>query len=118
MFYFSFMDIQKYIYMMVYICFYFRWSTVLAGVRHDQEVLDRSGWHLLPPTALGLNVLMFGFDSLSKNTFMRKLPHSYQFLKESLKAVVLEGYNIVGDGTPQALIPILTGQLSHLSHFY
>lgn len=87
-----------------------RWSSILAGIRHDQDILDRTGWHLLPPTALGLNILMFGFDSLSKNTFMRKLPNSYSYFKETMKGIVLEGYNIVGDGTPQALIPILTGK--------
>lgn len=87
-----------------------RWSSILAGIRNDQDVLDHSGWHLLPPNTLGLNVLMFGFDSLSRNTFIRKLPRSYTFLKEHLNAFTLEGYNIVGDGTPQALIPILTGE--------
>ncbi|XP_037780695.1 uncharacterized protein LOC119577087 [Penaeus monodon] len=53
---------------------------------------------------------MIGFDSLSRNTFIRTLPKSYAFLSESLGAHVLEGYNIVGDGTPQQLIPILTGK--------
>ena len=57
----------------------------------------------------GVNVLMFGFDSLSRNAFMRKLPKSYEYLTKVLKADVLKGYNIVGDGTPQALIPLLTG---------
>lgn len=52
---------------------------------------------------------MFGFDSLSKNAFIRKLPKTYDFLTQHLKGDVLQGYNIVGDGTPQALIPILTG---------
>lgn len=61
----------------------------------------------LEPTKL--NVLMYGFDSLSRNSFIRKLPQSYDFLTNDLKGDVLQGYNIVGDGTPQALIPILTG---------
>lgn len=95
-----------------------RWNSILAGVRNDQDVLDRSGWHLLPPSALGLNVLMFGFDSLSRNTFIRKLPRSYSFLKNQLDAVVMGGYNIVGDGTPQALIPILTGKSNHHCSFW
>lgn len=55
------------------------------------------------------NVLMFGFDSLSRNAFMRKLPRTYAYLTEKLGGIVLKGYNIVGDGTPQALIPLLTG---------
>lgn len=64
-----------------------------------------------PPSELPtyFNVLMFGFDSLSRNSFMRKLPKTYDYLTKELNTVVLKGYNIVGDGTPQALIPILTG---------
>lgn len=52
---------------------------------------------------------MFGLDSLSKNAFIRKLPLTYEYLTKELKGDVLQGYNIIGDGTPQALIPILTG---------
>ncbi|XP_011197023.1 uncharacterized protein Lly_3 [Zeugodacus cucurbitae] len=55
------------------------------------------------------NILMFGFDSLSRNAFQRKLPKSYSYLVQDLQAIVLQGYNIVGDGTPQALVPLLTG---------
>lgn len=52
---------------------------------------------------------MIGFDSLSRNAFIRKLPKAYNYLTNELNAGVLKGYNIIGDGTPQALIPILTG---------
>lgn len=55
------------------------------------------------------NILMFGFDSLSRNNVIRKLPKTYKYLTESLDGDVLLGYNIIGDGTPQALTPILTG---------
>ncbi|KAH8332700.1 hypothetical protein KR074_009232, partial [Drosophila pseudoananassae] len=61
------------------------------------------------PTASFYNVLMFGFDSLSRNAFIRKLPKTYEYLTQQLGATVLKGYNIVGDGTPQALVPLLTG---------
>lgn len=56
-----------------------------------------------------MNVYMFGFDSISRLIAMRKLPKMLKFLTEEMDAVLMEGYNIVGDGTPQALIPILTG---------
>lgn len=49
---------------------------------------------------------MFGLDSMSRNAFMRKLPHTYQYLTTVLHTDVLKGYNIVGDGTPQAIIPV------------
>ncbi|KAK3095871.1 hypothetical protein FSP39_020161 [Pinctada imbricata] len=57
-----------------------------------------------------LNVFMFGYDSVSRNTWKRKLPNSHEYFTNVLGGVVLEGYNIVGDGTPQALLPILTGK--------
>ena len=60
--------------------------------------------------SLRLNILMFGFDSMSQVTWRTHLRESYKYFTETLKGVVLEGYNIVGDGTPQALLPILTGQ--------
>lgn len=77
------------------------WSGIVHGIYESVS-------NPQPTTAAGndeqLNVLMFGLDSLSKNAFIRKLPHT-----NTLKADVLQGYNILGDGTPQALIPILTG---------
>ncbi len=43
-----------------------------------------------------MNVLMFGFDSMSRMTYIRNLPQTYTYLTQELGAVVLEGYNIVG----------------------
>lgn len=80
-----------------------KWHGVVIGVR--SQVKPRHG----KPVSSPYNVLMFGFDSLSRNAFIRKLPKSYAYLVDKIGAHVLNGYNIVGDGTPQALIPILTG---------
>ncbi len=41
-------------------------------------------------------------------SWIRMLPKSYAYMLQQ-GFVVLKGYNIVGDGTPQALLPILTG---------
>ena len=60
--------------------------------------------------ALGLNIVIIGFDSVSRLAWMRVLPKTYDYLVDVLDVVVLEGYNIIGDGTPAALLPILTGQ--------
>ncbi|XP_013178459.1 PREDICTED: uncharacterized protein LOC106125705 [Papilio xuthus] len=49
------------------------------------------------------------FDSTSHNGFRRRMPHSYKALQE-MDAVIMHGYNIVGDGTPAAIIPLLTGK--------
>lgn len=57
-----------------------------------------------------LDVLIFGFDSTSKNGFIRSMPKSYKYLTEELNGYVLDGYGILGDGTPAALFPILTGK--------
>lgn len=87
------------------------WENTIAGIREAaEEVKDNTGWDKLPQDALHLNYIMIGFDSLSRNTFIRTLPRSYDFLTKTLGAHVMQGYNIVGDGTPQQLIPILTGK--------
>uniref|UniRef100_A0A0K8SW36 Uncharacterized protein n=1 Tax=Lygus hesperus TaxID=30085 RepID=A0A0K8SW36_LYGHE len=87
-----------------------RWSNIMAGARYDQDIFDRTGWDTLPKGSTKMNVLMFGFDSISRLTFSRKLPKSFEYLTKELGTIILQGYNIVGDGTPQALIPILTGK--------
>jgi Protein of unknown function (DUF229) len=82
---------------------FFRWYGTVIGIRKDVEIVKRK------KEVNGVNVLMFGFDSLSRNAFIRKMPKSYDYLIKELNADVLKGYNIIGDGTPQALIPLLTG---------
>ncbi|XP_055612685.1 uncharacterized protein LOC129759308 [Uranotaenia lowii] len=83
----------------------FRWNGVVIGIREDNNIRSRTSWN----KENTLNVLMIGYDSLSRNAFIRKLPKAYKYLTKYLKADVLQGYNIIGDGTPQALIPLLTG---------
>ena len=58
---------------------------------------------------LGLNILMIGFDSVSRLMWMRFLPKTYGYLVDFLGAVVMQQYNVVGDGTPAALLGMLTG---------
>lgn len=56
------------------------------------------------------NVLILGLDSLSRQMFMRLLPKTHKYFTEVLDGSLLEGFNIVGDGTTQALMPMLTGK--------
>lgn len=81
------------------------WQMVLNGIRYDPKLYEKK----FKKNPNMLDVLMFGLDSMSHNTFIRKLPKTYKYLTEVLHAKVLNEYNIVGDGTPQALLPILTG---------
>ena len=79
-------------------------SNIHAGIAPIKETnASRQG-------SFDLNVLMIGFDSVSRITWMRNQPKTYDYLVKVHGTVVLEGYNIVGDGTPQALLPILTGK--------
>ncbi|XP_064638766.1 uncharacterized protein LOC135494587 isoform X2 [Lineus longissimus] len=57
-----------------------------------------------------MNVLMVIIDSLSHMSWKRKLPQTYRFLKNSLGSTVLDGYNIVGDGTTPNIVALLTGK--------
>ena len=60
-----------------------------------------------------MNVLIFAMDSMSHLTYQRKLPKTYEYIQRKLGSVVLNGYNIVGDATTAAIIPMTTGK-----HFY
>lgn len=79
------------------------WKGILTGIR--KEAYEKAK-PLEVTKEMPFNVIMFGFDSLSRNAWIRKLPKSYKYMIEHLGADVLQGYNIVGDGTPQALIPV------------
>lgn len=57
----------------------------------DSQIWEKVGWEHLPEDSFKLNVLMFGFDSVSRNTFIRKLPKSYAYLTNVLKGFVLQG---------------------------
>ncbi|CAG7727356.1 unnamed protein product, partial [Allacma fusca] len=84
------------------------WKSYVAAPRTNLQVRKKkpnpSTQH--PP----LNVLIWGQDSISRLMFIRKLPKTWKYITEELHPIVLKGYNIVGDGTPQALTPILTGK--------
>ncbi|KAJ8708120.1 hypothetical protein PYW08_010486 [Mythimna loreyi] len=81
------------------------WTGYAAGFRNSVKRVH-------PPSDRRetLNVLILGFDSTSKNGFIRNMPKSFKHLKNHMKSTILDGYNIVGDGTPAALFPILTGK--------
>ncbi|KAK2157322.1 hypothetical protein LSH36_193g02065 [Paralvinella palmiformis] len=85
------------------------YENIHTAIKPEQSVLERAKAKRLPQNAMGLNVMIFGFDSVSRLNWLRNLPKSYAYFTEVLGGVVLEGYNIVGDGTTQALLPILTG---------
>ena len=78
-----------------------------AGVSYKADLHEPS---LKSPSTLNLNVLVIGLDSVSHMTFIRKMRRSLEYFTSNLDALILNGYNIVGDGTPQAFIPILTGK--------
>lgn len=81
----------------------------LVQVYPKPEVLKRTS--IVPlDNGTGLNVLIIGLDSLSHLSFQRLLPETYRLLRDELDFTILNGYNIVGDGTTAALIPILTGK--------
>lgn len=86
-----------------------KYANLHAGIAYKSDLHARSRHIALPYNAMGYDVLMFGFDSVSHMTWLRMLKETNDFMTK-IGIHVLEGYNIVGDGTPQALLPILTGK--------
>ena len=66
--------------------------------------------HPLPKNAMGFNVLILGLDSVSRMSMQRLFPKTYNYFKESMGGIILEGYNVVGDGTKANLLPFLCGK--------
>ena len=60
-----------------------------------------------------INVFFLGLDSVSREKWLTGLPKSSSFIINDLKSNILNGYNIVGDGTPAAIIPLLTSKHEH-----
>lgn len=77
-----------------------------TAVNRSERMKRHSGNGSLP----SLDIFIFGFDSVSRMSWMRSLPKTHSYFVDRLGGVVLEGYNIVGDGTTQALLPMLTGR--------
>ncbi|CAI2352336.1 unnamed protein product [Caenorhabditis sp. 36 PRJEB53466] len=91
-----------------------KWDHLLWHVNRNEKAYARAKTkrheNAQNPKRKSYNIYFLGFDSLSQMSFRRKLPKTVKFLEETLGSTVLNGYNIVGDGTPQAFIPILTGK--------
>lgn len=85
------------------------WTNMMLGIYYNKTVHKRAGFEKLSKKAMGINVLIWAFDSVSRMMFLRKMPLTYKFMKDTLHTIVLKGYNVVGDGTLQAVLPILTG---------
>jgi hypothetical protein len=86
------------------------YSNIHSGIAYESTIHHRPRWSPISPKALGYNVLMLGFDSVSRMSCIRLLPKTYEFIVKELGSVILKGYNEVSDGTPQPLLPILTGK--------
>ena len=86
----------------------------LVQVYPRDEVFKRTS--SIKQTSDQMNVMMIVLDSMSHMSFRRTLPKTYSYLKRNLASTVLNGYNIVGDATLAALIPILTGNFTKFSN--
>ena len=62
------------------------------------------------PEKQPINVFFFGMDSITRGDWLAKLPKSSEYLLNTLGSTVLNGYNIVGDGTSNFFTPFLTGK--------
>ena len=66
------------------------YSNIHSGIAYESSLHMRHMWNPLPKKALGYNVLMFGFDSVSRMSWIRMLPKSYEYMLK-LGFVVLKG---------------------------
>jgi hypothetical protein len=47
-----------------------------------------------------LNIMLISYDSVSRSSWLKRVPKSTKYAMDIMKFQILNGYNIVGDGTP------------------
>ena len=77
----------------------------LMQVVRRQEIISRPS----PESELDLNILIIGIDSISNGHAQRKLPKSYNYIRNVLEGNIFMGHSVVGDGTTEQLAAFLTG---------
>ena len=60
-----------------------------------------------------LNVIILGIDTVSRNTFLRQMNQTHEYIEDILGATEMAGYNKVGLSTFANLVPLLLGKHTH-----
>ena len=47
-----------------------------------------------------MNIILLSYDSVSRASWLRRLPKTNKFIFKKMNFELLAGYNIIGDGTP------------------
>ena len=81
-------------------------EALLESVYVNKEAIDSKG----NERPHKYSVFMFGLDSTSRLSAIRKLPKTYEYVTNILNAHVFRGYMKVGDNTFPNLVPVLTGK--------
>lgn len=84
------------------------YNNIHYGITRREDIIKRKVSKV--KGSKGLNVVIWGTDSMSSLMFQRMLPMTHEYFIKTLGGIHLESYNIIGDGTAQAWIPILTGK--------
>ena len=74
------------------------------------HVVPKTKWRLQSFSESTYNILIVGIDSLSRQSFMRQLPETYDFLTKKLNAFVFRGMTKIGDNTFPNVVAMLTGK--------
>lgn len=64
------------------------------------------------------DVMLISYDSVSRVSFVNRLKKTFDFINKSQNFFVLNGYNIVGDGTPAGFLPINKKIIKILINFF
>jgi hypothetical protein len=73
-----------------------------TSAKYKKQVAEEAG-------TLPLNVFIWTFDSVTRNTFIRTMPQSWDYMEKTMRGVMLEGFNIIGLNTIHALTALFFG---------
>ena len=75
------------------------YNNLHSGITYNSILHKRHTESPLPNDAMGVDLMLFGFDSTSSMSWMRNIPKLHQYFTQELGAMVLEGYKLVSDVT-------------------
>ena len=58
-----------------------------------------------------MNVLVWMFDGVSRNFFIRNVPKTWEYMTKVMKGTVFENYNVVGRNSLPNIVPFWTGNI-------
>lgn len=79
------------------------YDNIFVQIVNKLDLIKRFKVHDSQSSCKPLDIMLISYDSVSRTSWLNRLTKTSNFMFKKMKFSLLEGYNIVGDGTPGKL---------------